>query len=384
MVARGAGAVGCTHCKAIGADRACAICRRLVCPRCAADWATCEEPSGRVVRLGLTARVRDVDPLGRVALVSHWRRPLRLFDLRRLRWLELELPRRYWLFARAHPPRLSSAGLLYYPEYAMTGGQQSPHFIGIRAHVLANDTTRAVSSHEPYGSTGVTAIRDRFYYVTAAQQVAITTTAGERAAAVSLEQVAVVDPLPRKVVHAIHVDAERDLLAAGSWSEIVLHAIVDGRLERLGYTKTAATGDVRWIAVAGPWLAAAITATSNSWRIEVRRLEANLSIGAIAHTHTGMLRAASLSRDGRYLALGFDHGLVVHELGTDHVTTFDEHTDHINYVRFAADDHVLVSADTDNRIVMRPRTPTGYARPLVALDVPEQPIPLPPLETTPR
>jgi hypothetical protein len=82
VVARGPGAVGCAHCTLIGADRACAICTRLVCERCGADWTTCGEPSGRVVRLGLTARVRDVDPLGRLALVSHWRKPLRVFDLR--------------------------------------------------------------------------------------------------------------------------------------------------------------------------------------------------------------------------------------------------------------------------------------------------------------
>src|SRR5688572_11940916 len=104
MVARGAGAVGCAHCTQIGAELACQICTRLVCPTCAANWATCGEPSGRVVRLGLTARVRDVDPLGRIALVSHWRRPLRLFDLRRLCWIDLDLPRRYHLMARQFPP----------------------------------------------------------------------------------------------------------------------------------------------------------------------------------------------------------------------------------------------------------------------------------------
>ena len=42
----------------------------------------------------------------------------------------------------------------------------------------------------------------------------------------------------------------------------------------------------------------------------------------------------------------------------------------INYVRFASDDHVLVSADCDNRLVLRPRTADGsYARPLIGIEV---------------
>ena len=269
MVARGAGAVGCAHCKTIGADQACQICTRLVCPRCAADWATCDEPSGRVVRLGLTARVRDVDPLGRLALVSHWRRPLRLFDLRRLRWSDVELPRSYWLFARQFPPRLTSDGRLFYPEFSVAGtGDRSPAFSAVRVHTLRTGARERITSEPPYGSTGVSATRDRYWYVTESQQVAIVRGSAQVPTSMSLAlveplprevvRVDIVEPLPRKVVHAAHVDGERDLLAAGSWSELVLHRLGDGRLERISYTKTLAVGDVRWIAVAGSWLVAAI------------------------------------------------------------------------------------------------------------------------------
>ncbi len=373
MVARGAGAIGCAHCKRIGADQACQICTRQVCPTCAADWATCEAPSGRVVRLGLTARVRDVDPNGRLALVSHWRRPLRLFDLRALRWIgDVRIPRSAYVWNRSYPPRLTSDGRLLYPDWSVRSGYERNDdslFSGIRTHLLHAERSWLTPSHPPQHGTAVTPTGDLYYYVTATQRVAVIQSRQS-------QWPLLVEPLPRKVIHAAHLDAARDLLATGSWCELVLHRIVGNEIERLCRVKTESTGEVRWLAIAGPWLAAGIH-VGYAWRIEVRRVDADLSIGPIEHTHTGTLRAASLSRDGRYLALGLETGLLVHELGTDHITTFDEHTDRINYVRFAADDHVLISADTDNRIVMRPRTPQGYARPLIPIDIPEGGIPLP-------
>src|SRR5262245_10280161 len=126
MVARGPGDVGCAHCTRIGADRPCAVCTHLVCQACAADWTTCSEPSGRLVRLGLSARLRDVDPSGRIGLVSHWRQSLRLFDLRRLCWINgTRFPRSVYLWNRPHPPRLTSDGRLFHAEW-QTGGTYQP------------------------------------------------------------------------------------------------------------------------------------------------------------------------------------------------------------------------------------------------------------------
>lgn len=377
MVARGAGAIGCAHCKKIGAEHACQICTRLVCATCAANWATCGEPSGRVVRLGLTARVRDVDPNGRIALVSHWRRPLRLFDLRRLRWIDTVLPRHYWVLSRQFPPRLSAAHRLYHSDIDVTRSETMAR--GIRVLDLHSGSSLQIADEVPFGTTGVSSMGDRYYYVTTTQEVLVTTNAQH--VGLLAQPVELYEPLPRKVLHAAFVDGERDLLAAGSWNEVVLHRMVGGQLERLGYAKTEKLGDVCWIAVAGPWLVAIVAGPGASGHVEVRRLERDLSIGPVVYRHGGTsLRAASLSRDGRYLAFGGTAGLVVHELDADRVTIFEEHSDRINFVRFAADDHVLISADTDNRIVMRPRTPNGYARPVVAVEVPEQPIALAPLD----
>src|SRR5262249_44526526 len=137
----------------------------------------------------------------------------------------------------------------------------------------------------------------------------------------------------------------------------------------------------------GPWLVAAVTVFGGGVRIEARRLEQQadrdaighrLTLGSVVHRYTGSTpRAAGLSRHGRSPALALHPRLAVHELGTDNRTFFDDHTDRINLVRFVGDDHMLVSADTDNRVILRPRTPLGYGVPLVEIGVPEEGIELP-------
>jgi hypothetical protein len=197
------------------------------------------------------------------------------------------------------------------------------------------------------------------------------------------------EPLPRKVVHAAYIDGARRLLASGSWCELALHHLSErGELEALWHGQPEATGDVRWIALAGPWLAYAVVTVGGGVQVEIRRfvdrdrdpLTTKPLVGPIVHHHAGApLRAASISGDGHFLALALDRGVLVHELGTDHVARFDEHTDRVNLVRFAGDDHLLITADTDNRVILRPRTAAGYSLPLIALDVPEDGVELPAL-----
>ena len=49
-------------------------------------------------------------------------------------------------------------------------------------------------------------------------------------------------------------------------------------------------------------------------------------------------------------------------------------------LRHAVLDHLLVSADTDNRVILRPRTQLGYAVPLVQLAIPDAGVALPALK----
>lgn len=86
MVARGPGAVGCAHCKQLGAERPCGVCKHLVCERCGADWTTCAQPCSRMFQLPRGERLLDVDPSGRYGLAARDEQ-LRYLDLRAARWL---------------------------------------------------------------------------------------------------------------------------------------------------------------------------------------------------------------------------------------------------------------------------------------------------------
>jgi hypothetical protein len=342
-----------------------------VCEKCGADWVTCGEPSGRLVRLGLSARLRDVDPSGRLGLVSHWREPLRLFDLRRLRWIHgLRLPRGAYVWNRRYPPRLTSDGRVIYAAWTAGSGYErsdSRLFGGMHVEDLRTHKAFVIPTDPPEHTTAVTATRDLFYYVTDTQLVAVIAGRGTYT----------VEPLPRKVIQAVHLDGERSLLASASWSEIALHRIASGKLELVSHTKTATNGDVVWLAAAGERLIAHVITSEGVHRIEVHRLSEH-SIGPLIRMRAlPKLEHAALSRDGRYLALAYDDQLEVEELATEGITTFEEHSDRINLVRFVGDDHLLISADTDNRVVMRPRSPAGYARALITIDVPPEAVPLP-------
>ena len=147
-------------------------------------------------------------------------------------------------------------------------------------------------------------------------------------------------------------------------------------LVRLG--RVATTGDVVWIAVQGPWLAACLRREGTT-EVVVWRLAPDLSIGPIAFRHADVraCSAASLARDGRYLAVGLGVEVVVVELERGTVTTFRDHTDRLGLVRFVGDDHLLVTADLDSRVVLRPRTPGGYAQPVMPVALPAEPVALP-------
>ena len=358
MVARGPGAVGCAHCTKLGAESACAVCKHLVCATCAADWATCDRPSGRVFRLGMTARLVDVDPGGRVGLVTRWRGKLKLVDLRGLAWIdEPDLP---------HPgtkelrPRVTSDGRLYSPE-VMSGftANEMPLFLGLRITTLGTRET-VVLKQVPALSrcTGTTALDDQFYYVTETELVAILDGA---------EGARVFEPLPKKVLQAVDVDTSRGVIASATWGEIAVHRIVDDRLVLAGHVKTSA--DARWVQLGGSYLAALLRGGPQRG-LTVWRLYDDLSIASVAVRIEADIETAALSRDGRYVAIGFADGVLeVRGLTDGYSEQFGEHTDTISYLRFVGDEHLLVSADDDNRVVIRPRGDAGYARTVLSVEL---------------
>jgi sugar lactone lactonase YvrE len=311
----------------------------------------------------MTARVRDIDPVCRYALVSHWRKPLRLFDLRALRWVpHFAWERRLYLWTRSAPPRLRARGELIWPDVTAMSGDVL--FYGMYAREIESGQQRKlarVDGDTPGHGTAVSATGDLFYYVSDSQRVIVLPPDG---AAASYE------PLPRKVLQAVHIDAERGLLVSASWNELALHHFEAGALSRLGHTATTRQADVRFVGVGGSRVVA-VTASWNETFVEVYELDRDDSLlrGATGIAFAGPFQVGALSRDGRYFAAASSGQLVVCDLDAGTRQLFNDHSDAINAVRFSADDHVLVSADTDHRIVLRPRTPAGYAAPLLTVEV---------------
>jgi hypothetical protein len=346
-----------------------------VCDGCAADWTTCNEQAARVVRLGMGWRVRDVDPKGHFALVSRALKIPRIVDLRQLRWLG-QAPLMFSTMAK-YPPRLTSDQLLVHADLTWVGNDTV--FVGLRYRgMLGGPPDMPLENVDgPLGgNTCVSAVGDKYAHVTDSQRVIVAEHSRE---AVPTSQAASVighhafghdplfrtrvesyEPLPRKVISAIHIDGERDRLASATWREVAIDRMVEGRIERLDHLDTGIDANITFLALTGRWLA-----YGASSKLEVRAVSDAGRIGEVAVRHGGYINAMAVSRDGAYLAIGSGDTLVVYDLDRDRRAQFEEHSDRINYVRFAADDHVMISADTDNRVVLRPRTADGYAKPAV-------------------
>ena len=350
MVARGPGAVGCAHCTKLGAVVACGVCKHLVCEPCANDWSTCDQPWGRVFRLGMTGRLVDVDPTGKYGLVTRWRGRMRYVDLRALRWIEVDdVPS---LHRRELRPRLASDGRLFQHEWQNVEDQPAYRGLGVTS-LTSRQTRTDPSTPYPARGTGMSLRDDRYWYVTSTEEVAVVRMASPIALTTALY-----NPLPRKVLQAVYVDAARDLIVSASWGEIMVQKIAGERLEPACYVKTA--GDVRWVAIAGPYLAAHVKGGITVWK-----LDESLAIAQVSQRIDDDVGIAALSRDGRYLAVGLrDERVVVHALDAGTSESYDEHTDDVSYVGFVGDEQLLVTADDDNRVILRPRAAAGYARPL--------------------
>jgi hypothetical protein len=328
-------------------------------------------------------RLRDVDPKGRLALVAHPIRAPRIVDLRQLRWRgESPIGLNLYSALKSVPPRLTSNGLLVHADISLINSD-STRIDGVRWHTLEGEhiTVHANDIEGPHSCTVVSATDDVFAYVTETQRVIVMRqrrleVAPPPAAALMMHPEMVTEParplrftshtcepLPRKVISAIAIDGERDRLASATWREIAIHLVRGGTVELIDHFDTRIDANITWLALTGRWLA-----YGTGYRLEVRGLQENGTADSIRYHHEGV-DAAAISRDGSYLAFARGSDLIVHDLDRDEQVEFTEHSDGINYVRFASDDHMLISGDNDNRIVMRPRTETGYAKPIVDVEL---------------
>jgi hypothetical protein len=329
----------------------------------------------------MTARLIDVDPTAKLGLVSRWHGSMRYVDLRALRWIDDDdVPS--LVRGRELLPRLTSDGRILQHEWNSTfGNEYQPLYrgLGVSSNAARGEYI-ASGMPVPARCAGMSLRDDRYWYVTSSENVAIVRTVVDPsmpryAAPVTVGPIDVAarlevteyQPLPRKVIQAVFLDDARDLLVSASWGEIMVHRIVGEKLEPVCYVKT--TGDVLWVSIAEPYLAANVK-TGPGRGITVWKLDANLANATVVLRIEDKIGIPALSRDGRYLAVGLtNERVVVHGLDDGSVITFDEHTDDVSYVGFVGDDQLLVTADDDNRVILRPRTSTGYATALMETEL---------------
>lgn len=373
MVARGPGDVGCAHCTKIGAMQTCQVCTHLVCDACAADWTTCSEPAGREIRLGTTARVKDVDPSGRIAIVTHWVKGPRLFNLRQLCWAgDLPVSRADLALMHNYLPRLTSTALFAHANIRWVGNETT--IWGVRWRSLDGRIDQVIDGEGMQRATMISTSNDLAYVSMSEKVVVMTPRMGELPPATNVLMpraftafemtTRVFDPLPRKVIHAMYLTS--DVLVTSTWREIAIDRIVGDKLERLARLDTAHDANITWVALAGNVLAYYVEGA-----VRVRRIDSSYNIEQPFARHKGKFNCGALSIDGRYLAVGMGDQVILHDLDNDVHTTYNEHSDAVSFVKFAANDHMLITADDDNRVVLRPRTETGYAHAIIAANLPD-------------
>lgn len=357
MVARGPGAVGCAHCTRLGADVPCPVCKHLVCDTCGADWATCSEPSGRTFKIGrITGTLIDVDPTGRLGLVRRRWGQLRIVDLRALAWVERDLPSRGWSDL---VPRLTSDGRLLKPEFDGASVENAPMFSGIGEFSLVGGY-RYIDVPQPMRATGVSVTDDWYWYVTETERVALAQLRERES------RYEVYEPLPKKVVQAVWFDPVQQLLVSGTWGEIAIHRVDDDKLVLAGHIKT--TGDTVSLQLGGGYLMARVRG-GDLRGVTVWKLFDDFSVGPVA-ARFDRVESEALARDGRFVVVGLTNGRVVlQSLLTAEQQELAGHSDDVTYVRFAGAEQLLVSADADHRVIVRPRAGQRYAEAILPVDL---------------
>ncbi|RMH38688.1 MAG: hypothetical protein D6689_18790 [Deltaproteobacteria bacterium] len=361
MLGKAPGAVPCAHCATALARADCPVCRRAVCDRCAHDWATCSLPHGVELRLGLGRRLRAIDASGTFGVVTRWTRTYAWLDLRAARWLRGATGvQRPFAPVGACYPALLSDGRIVYPSFIAYG--DSYRYDGLRVSALAGGPPQPLPSHAP----------PRWLEIDWTERFVWGPCEDETIDLVDLERGDgwTLRPVDRTVVQAAAVDGVRRVLATGVYGAVHLHRLgSDGDLERIDRLALP-DSDVAWLGLSPRRLAVVAIRGSRS-RLVVHALGDEGIRGPVYEDPPArrpgtspIVRAyggrqsivAAMDPTGRFVAVvdRKRRDVHVHGVDTGTVQRLGEHTDRIHFVRFAAGGRQLVSADTDNRVLIRP------------------------------
>lgn len=360
MADRILGATRCAHCRAAAAERTCPSCAASVCPACAADWTTCSEPVGRELRLGVGRRLVRVGFDGRLALTGGPVRRERWIDLRKLTWADPERPPVAWPGReRLLDPAPAPEGRWLLRRERWVGQGNSGGWRPDGYDLV--DHAGALVAHWPDAPSC---------------QAATVAPSGRAAWAMGSEQqlllltlvkpyrcVTSTDVMPGQLVQSADVDLDAKCAVVASWGVLELLRL-EGEAWVPAGTVRFDGGDTAWVGLGTGRVAAVV---------DRRRVDTVLAWGVDAtgaptaeifsvDFPDGLRRVGALSPDGRYVAVAtIDHRVLLMDVDARTTTELEGHTDDVCYIGFVDGGRQLVTADCDNRVIIRPRTSSGYA-----------------------
>jgi hypothetical protein len=352
----------CAHCRRQAARETCRHCASAVCEPCFHDDLTCTAPRTRVLRLGLGRRLRRIDPEGRLGLVSGWRDRMQLVDLAHGRKIAApgKLP--------VYQPLLSSiarSGRVAWPLVYAVSNDNASAFAGVGIGSVRDDQADVIRAQRPSmpRELGLCPTGRSLWFRTAAETVQVWD--------LETREQHEHEPLPGSVLQAVSVDTASGLLVAATYGRACVHRLRGSETERLGTLRLRDADNV-WIALADRCVA--VVSDYRGFRGRVLRAfaldaagvpereplytyaEVEAVAGAGRDVRLQRRIVAALSPDGRFLAAATaDHDIAVHDLARGRVHHLQGHTDEISLIAFTGGASALVTADHDNRVILRPR-----------------------------
>jgi len=349
------GVIPCAHCKQRPSQQTCAICTREVCAPCALAWQSCETKVARETRLGMGWRLTEVDGQGKFGLISHvFTKRTRLVDLKQLAYVRTAAQLKDTVLLKG------GRALQLFNNRNQSATEVMPTFTVVMT-VTDMRTGRYTQFVLDESSPGV-----RAWHTTRAETHLWMLTEDETLHIVELDtgRRTLHRGFPKIMVHAVAIDDEvNDLAAVGSYGSVALFGLA-GEFTSYGSVRLA-DGDVAGLAIAGSTIAVIVRASS-----------AGPSVGGLLQVwsaseprvfrHTSQLvgddrprwnegSAFAISDSGRFIAVGTANDQVtLFDVDSGRAKTLTGHTDNVNLVRFVANDTLLVTADRDNRVILRP------------------------------
>jgi hypothetical protein len=372
----------CGHCKQKPGIETCAVCKLEVCAACGGDWRTCSTPVARELRLGMGRRLTELEPGGRLGVVSHVLSSAgRLVDLMRGRYVDTEAPVAQHAKIRADGTSIDHASVSVVPQgdgWLTAGGLElderaTPAVVewtdesGLVTHnvavVVVSDPLspllqdRAFAGRKRPGSSGLDA--SRRYLVTLMRDSTQLVISDSETGALRMRPVS-----SREVIQCVAYDPVEELLVTGLWGAVCPYYQLEETLERAPRIPLPGA-EPGWVGLASRRLAAAYARGGQCFLL-IGILDDRARADAIRRIPIPSAyldeKHISISPDGRIVAFalrGHSHEVAVLSTEDGALRRYGGHSDDVRLVAITSAGDALVTADDDNRVIVRPRLADG-------------------------